>query len=69
MTTRTSKKQMHEAEDMLRDEFPNDLVYAIGERDASGRAYILHNDAYYAYKTNTDAFMAVCELVFEGKEL
>ena len=65
---RTSKKQMHEAERVLRSVFENDTVWAAGEYDATGKAYIRHNGTVTAYASNTEAYDAIAELVFEAEQ-
>lgn len=68
MVTRTSKKQMREADEMMRLVFGSsgEGVYARGEYDASWNAYVRHNGELTAYKSNTDAYMAVCKLVCDA---
>lgn len=68
MTTRTSKKQMNELEIALRYDYPNDMLYAAGEWDASGKAYLVHGGEWYEYKNNTEAYHATARLVLDGEE-
>ena len=63
MTTRTSKKQMHEAEKVLRDSFPNDMVWAAGEYNATGRAYVRHEGEIIEFANNTEALEWVLDAV------
>lgn len=68
MTTRTSRKQMHEANEMLRTVFgKGNLVYAAGEYDASGHAYIMRDGEITKYKNNTEAYLAACEMVCDAE--
>lgn len=67
MQTRTSKKQMHEAEKVLRAMFDNDTVWAAGEYDATGKAYIRHNGEITEYANNTEAYEAVAEIIFAAE--
>lgn len=69
MQTRTSKKQMHEANEVLRSIYPNDMVYAAGEYNASEKAYIRHNGIVTEYKNNSEAFEAATEIIFEADEI
>lgn len=69
MTTRTSKKQMHEAEKALRAMFDNDAIWAAGEYDATGKAYIRHDGKVTAYCNNTEAYMAATEIIFAADEI
>lgn len=67
MTTRTSKKQMHEVDELFRATFEHGMVYAAGERDASGKAYIKVGGEWFEYRNNTEALeaalgmMAACD--------
>lgn len=63
MTTRTSKKQIHEVNDLLRMDFPHDMVYAAGEHNATTKAYVRHNGILTEYKNNTEALEAVLEIM------
>jgi len=65
MTTRTSKKQMHEVDELFRATFPNGTVYAAGEYDASASAYIKLNGEVTRYASNTEAMEAALEMMFE----
>lgn len=65
MMTRTSKKQMQELNELLRMDFPNDMVYAAGEYNATSKAYIRHNGIVTEYKNNTEALEAVLEIMAE----
>ena len=68
MMTRTSKKQMHEANEMLRMVYgKGNMVYAAGELDASHYAYIVFNGETMRYKNNTEAYFAACELVCDAE--
>ena len=68
MTTRTSRKQMHEANEMLRTVFgKGNIVYGIGEYDASGYAHIMRDGVVTRYKTNTEAYLAACEMVCDAE--
>lgn len=69
MMNRTSRKQMHEAEKALRAMFDNDTIWAAGEYDATGRAYIRHNGKVTAYRNNTEAYMAATEIIFAADEI
>lgn len=65
--TRTSKKQMNEAEATLRSVYPNDTVWAAGEYDATGKAYIRHDGTITEYANNSEAYEAIAEMVFEAE--
>ena len=76
MTTRTSKKQMHEVNDLFRMTFgagtgleSMNMVYAAGELDASKNAYIIRDGATIKYKSNNEAYLAACEMIFEADNL
>lgn len=63
--TRTSKKQMQEISELFRMTFPNGMVYAAGEYNATNKAYIRHNGTVTEYKNNTEAFEVALEMMAE----
>ena len=65
MTTRTSKKQMHQLDELLKATIPGDTVYAAGEYNATSTAYVRHNGIVTEYKNNTEALEAVLEIMVE----
>lgn len=60
---RTSKKQMHELDEIFRSTFDNSMVYAAGEYNATGKAYIRLNGEIMEYENNTAAFDAAVEIL------
>lgn len=66
--TRTSKKQMNEMSQMFRTVFGSgNLVYAAGQWDASGHAYIMRDGEIIKYKNNTEAYFAAAEMICDAE--
>lgn len=65
MTTRTSRKQMHELDELFRATFPNGMVYAAGERDATSKAYIRLDGEWFEYASNTEAVEGALAIMAE----
>lgn len=64
MQTRTSKKQIHELEEVTRETIDASArLYARYEYDATGKAYAYIHGERISYKSNSELFFAVLEMI------
>lgn len=67
--TRISKKQMRDLEALLKLDYPNDTLYAVGERDGTRKAYLKHDGKWYEFSSNREAMYAITDMVMLDKPL
>lgn len=61
---RTTKKDIRELEESAREYLdPRALLYAVGERDATRKAYAIIGGEKTAYRTNTELFDAIMRMI------